>query len=136
MPANTTPIFPLVPVYRHVTITAATTDRSGATVANLQTLITGSVDGTKITQIGVKVQGTSVLGSVFIFIDPGGGQGLELFDEIQISSAITANETTPSFRAVNLYNDLQIASGSLVRVGQTLFSGATGSTVFCMAGNY
>jgi hypothetical protein len=135
MPANTTPVFPLTPIYRHAVVTGSTTDRSGATTGSLQTLITGSTDGTKITQIGVKVQGVSVASSVLVFIDPGGGQGLELFDEIQVT-AVTANDTTPSFRSVNLYNDFQIPSGSLVRVGQTLFSGPTGSTVFCMAGNY
>lgn len=135
MAANTTPIFPLVPIYKHVTVSASTSDRSGATIQNMPTLITASVDGTKITQIGVKVQGTSVAGSVLIFVDPGGGATLELFDEIQVS-AVSANDTTPSFRSVNLYNDLQIPSGSLIRVGQTLLSGTTGSTVFCMAGNY
>jgi hypothetical protein len=135
MPANTTPIFPLSPIYKHSVITALTTDRTGATVGNLQTLITGSTDGTKITQIGVKFQGTSVAGSILIFVSDQAGANLELFDEIQVT-AVTANDTTPSFRSVNLYNDFQIASGSQVRVGMTTISGATGSTVFCMAGNY
>jgi hypothetical protein len=135
MPANVTPIFPLTPIYRHAVITALTTDRTGATTTNLVTLITGSVDGTKITQIGVKHQGTSVAGSILVFIDPGGGQGLELFDELQVS-AVTAADTTPSFRTVNLYNDLQIPSGSLIRVGMTTISGTVAATVFCMAGNY
>lgn len=135
MPANVTPIFPLTPIYRHAVVTALTTDRSGATTTNLVTLITGSADGTKITQIGVKHQGTSVGGSILIFIDPGGGLGLELFDELQVTG-VTASDTVPSFRSVNLYNDLQIPSGSLVRVGMTTISGAVAATVFCMAGNY
>jgi hypothetical protein len=135
MPANTTPIFPLTPVYKQAVVTALTTDRTGATTVNLQTLVTGSVDGTKITQVGVKFQGTSVAGSILIFVTDQAGANLEIFDEIQVT-AVTANDTTPSFRSVNLYNDFQIPSGSLVRVGMTTISGAIPATVFCMAGNY
>jgi hypothetical protein len=135
MPANTTPIFPLTPVYKHVVITATTTDRTGATTTNLQTLITGSVDGTKITQIGVKYQGTSVVGSILIFVTDTAGLNLELIDEIQVF-AVTATDSVPSFRSVNLYNDFQIAAGSIVRVGMTTISGTIPSTVFCFAGNY
>jgi hypothetical protein len=135
MPANTTPIFPLTPVYKHVVVSGLTTDRTGGTTGNLQTLITGSTDGTKITQIGVKFQGTSVAGSILIFLTDQAGANLELIDEIQVT-AVTSNDTTPSFRSVNLYNDFQIASGSLVRVGMTTISGTVASTVFCFAGNY
>ena len=135
MPANTTPIFPLVPVYKQTILSALTTDRTGATTTNLQTLVSGSVNGTKITQVGVKFQGTSVAGSILIFVTDQAGANLELFDEIQVF-AVTATDTTPSFRSVNLYNDFQIPSGSLVRVGMTTISGVVPSTVFCMAGDY
>jgi hypothetical protein len=135
MPANTTPIFPLSPIYRHAVVTALTTDRTGATTTNLQTLITGAANGTKITQLGVKFQGTCVAGSILIFVTDTSGANLELFDEIQVT-AVTANDTTPSFRSVNLYNDFQIASGQLVRVGMTTISSTIAATVFCMAGDY
>jgi hypothetical protein len=135
MPANTTPIFPLTPVYKHAVVTALTTDRTGATTVNLQTLITGATNGTKITQLGVKFQGTTVAGSILIFVTDTSGANLELFDEIQVT-AVTANDTTPSFRSVNLYNDFQIASGQLVRVGMTTISSTIAATVFCMAGDY
>lgn len=135
MPANTTPIFPLNPIYKYTVLTGINTDRTGATTTNLQTLISGSVNGTKITQVGVKFQGTSVAGSILIFVTDQAGANLEIFDEIQVF-AITAADGTPSFRSVNLYNDFQIPSGSLVRVGMTTISGTVPATVFCMAGEY
>lgn len=133
MPANVTPIFPLSPIYRHAVVTATTTDRTGATTGNLVTLITGATNGTKITQIGVKYQDTNVAGSILIFITDTSGANLELFDEIAVT-AVTVSVSTPSFRSVNLYNDLQVASGQIVRVGMT--AGAVACTVFCMAGDY
>ena len=133
MPANVTPIFPLSPIYKHAVVTGTTTARSGATTANLVTLITGATNGTKITQIGVKYQDTNIAGSILIFITDTSGANLELFDEIAVT-AVTVSVSTPSFRSVNLYNDLQIASGQIVRVGMT--AGTAACTVFCMAGDY
>lgn len=135
MPANTTPIFPLTPIYKNSVVTAVTTDRTGATVANLQDLITGATNGTKITQIGVKFQGTSVAGTILIFVTDTNGANPELFDEVQVF-AVTATDTTPSFRSVNLYNDFQVPFGSVVKVGMTTISGTVAANVFCLAGDY
>ena len=48
--ANTSPIFALTPETAIVTVTAATTDRTGATTTNLSDLLTAATDGTKITK--------------------------------------------------------------------------------------
>jgi hypothetical protein len=133
VPANTTPIFPYKPIYKQVTVNTINNDRSGATTANLYTLITGSTEGTKITQIGVKFQGQCVSGSILVFIES--NSTLALFDEIPVSAA-SASDGVPSYRSVNLYNDFQIPTGSLVKVGMTAMYGPTGSTVYCMAGDY
>lgn len=133
MAANTAPIFPVKPIYKQVVVNTINNDRSGATTANLYTLITGSVNGTKITQIGVKFQGQSVSGSILIFVES--DSTLALFDEIAVTAA-SASEGLPSYRSVNLYNDFQIYTGSLVKVGMTTMYGPTGSTVYCMAGDY
>jgi hypothetical protein len=55
MATNTSPIFALIPETKIVTVTSATTDRTGATTTNLSELLTAATDGTKITQIGAKV---------------------------------------------------------------------------------
>lgn len=133
MPANTTPIFPIKPIYKQVVVNTINNDRSGVTTANLYTLITGSAEGTKITQIGVKFQGQSASGSILIFVES--DSVLALFDEISVTAA-SASDGLASFRSVNLYNDFQIYTGSLVKVGMTAMYGPTGSTVYCMAGDY
>lgn len=133
MPANTTPIFPSKPIYKQVVVNTSNNDRTGATTANLYTLITGSINGTKITQIGIKSQGQSASGSILIFVES--DSTLALFDEIAITAA-SASDGLPSFRSVNLYNDFQIFTGSLVKVGITAMFNSTGSTVYCMAGDY
>jgi len=54
MPANTKPIFALSPETRLAAITGTTTDKSGATTANIVDLVTATTDGTKVTQIKYK----------------------------------------------------------------------------------
>ena len=117
--ANTSPIFALVPETKIVTVTAATTDRTGATTTNLAELLTASTDGTKITQIGAKVAGTNTATAVLIFITDTAGANPKLFDEIALL-AITAGNTTTSQRAVTAYSDLQLKSVQKVLVGTTV----------------
>jgi hypothetical protein len=119
MPQNTNPIFILEPTTVLVTVTADTTDRSAAVTGETRVLVTAGVNGTKITQIGYKFQGTSSLGNILIFVSDNTGQNLRLFDEIQISS-VTPSLTTPSGRNVTIYDDFQIESGQIVVVGATV----------------
>ena len=95
--ANTSPIFALVPETSIVTVTAATTDRTGATTANLAELLTAATDGTKITQIGAKVGGDNTAHAVLIFITDTAGANPKLYDEIAME-AVTAGTTTTSQR--------------------------------------
>ena len=132
--ANTSPIFALVPETSIVTVTAATTDRTGATTANLSELLTASTDGTKITQIGAKVGGTNNTTSVLIFITDTGGSNPKLFDEIKLEG-ITASTTQPSFRNVTAYSDLQLKSGQKVLVGITV-AVTDGVNIFAIKGDY
>jgi hypothetical protein len=84
MPANTTPIFALTPQLDWARITATTTDKTGATPANLQTLVIAATNGTKVTQIGFKFVGTSTAGTLLIFISDTDGTTLRLFDELSM----------------------------------------------------
>jgi hypothetical protein len=134
MAANTSPIFALVPETKIVTVTTATTDRTGATTTNLVELLTAGTDGTKITQIGAKVAGTNTACLVLIFITDTAGANPKLFDEIALE-AIPASTTQASFRDVTAYSDLQLKSGQKVLVGITVAQ-AAGVNIFAIKGDY
>jgi hypothetical protein len=132
--ANTSPIFALVPETKIVTVTTATTDRTGATTTNLAELLTAGTDGTKITQIGAKVAGDNTGCLVLIFITDTAGANPKLYDEIGLE-AITASTTVTSQRAVTAYSDLQLKSGQKVLVGTTVAQ-AAGVNIFAIKGDY
>jgi hypothetical protein len=132
--ANTSPIFALVPETKIVTVTAATTDRTGATTTNLVELLTAATDGTKITQIGAKVAGDNTACLVLIFITDTAGANPKLYDEIGLE-AITASTTVTSQRAVTAYSDLQLKSGQKVLVGITVAQ-TDGVNIFAIKGDY
>jgi hypothetical protein len=134
MAANTSPIFALVPETKIVTVTDATTDRTGATTTNLVELLTAGSDGTKITQIGAKVAGDNTACLVLIFITDTAGANPKLYDEIFLL-AITASTTQASFRDVTAYSDLQLKSGQKVLVGITVAQ-ADGVNIFAIKGDY
>jgi hypothetical protein len=132
--ANTNPIFALTPDVPIVTVTAATTDRTGATTTNLVNLLTATSSGTKITQIGAKVAGNNAATLVLIFITDTAGANPKLFDEIALP-AVTAGNTTTSQRQVNVYSDLQLKAGQVVKVGATVISGGN-INIFAVKGDY
>jgi len=132
--ANTSPIFALTPETSIVTVTAATTDRTGATTANLSELLTAATDGTKITQIGAKVAGTNTACLVLIFITNTSGTSPKLYDEIALEP-ITASTTVTSERQVTAYSDLQLKSGQKVLVGITVAQ-TDGVNIFAIKGDY
>jgi hypothetical protein len=132
--ANTSPIFALVPETKIVTVTAATTDRTGATPANLAELLVAGTDGTKITQIGAKVAGTNTACLVLIFITDTAGANPKLFDEFLLAP-ITASTTLASSRLVIPYSDLQLKSGQKVLVGTTVAQ-SDGVNIFAIKGDY
>lgn len=132
--ANTKPIFPLTPETAMVTVSAATTDRTGATTANLVDLLTAGTNGTKVTQIGAKVAGDNVGTVVLIFITDTNGSNPKLFDEIKLEG-VTASTTQPSFRDVTAYSDLQLKSGQKVLIGITV-AVTDGVNVFAIKGDY
>jgi len=132
--ANTSPIFALTPETAIVTVTAATTDRTGATTTNLSELLTASTDGTKITQIGAKVGGDNTACLVLIFITDTAGANPKLYDEIAME-AVTASTTVTSQRQVTAYSDLQLKSGQKVLVGITVAQ-TDGVNIFAIKGDY
>ena len=134
MAANTSPIFALVPETKIVTVTTATTDRTGATTTNLAELLTAGTDGTKITQIGAKVAGTNTACLVLIFITDTAGANPKLYDELALL-AVTPSTSLASARISIPYSDLQLKSGQKVLVGITVAQ-ADGVNIFAIKGDY
>ena len=132
--ANVKPIFPLTPEMAIVTVSAATTDRTGATTANLVDLLEATTSGTKVTQIGAKVAGSNSATIVLVFITDTNGLNPKLFDEIGLSSE-TATTTVSSQRQVNTYGDLQLKSGQKIQVGITE-AVADGVKIFASKGDF
>jgi hypothetical protein len=121
MSANTDPLFPITPKKAYAELTGTTTDRTGATTTNMKTIVTAGSNGTKVSEVTVKVEGTSVAAQLLIFITDTSGNNPRLYDEITIS-AVTASNTVGSARASNSYSDLELASGQLIQVGITALS--------------
>ncbi|CAB4147267.1 hypothetical protein UFOVP518_19 [uncultured Caudovirales phage] len=130
-----TPPFPQKMKLAQVTITAVTTDKTGATTTNIKDLYTATTDGTKVTQIGFKMQGTSVAGLFLIWITETDGTTYHLFDEIVIAAA-TSSTTVATSRIVNSYSDLQLASGQKIKVGFTTISGSINCDAFCQIADF
>lgn len=133
MPQNTNPIFIQNPTTVLVTVTGATTDRTATVTGATRTLVTSGSNGTKITQIGYKCQGTSSAATILIFVSDTNGQNLRLFDEITVT-AVSPTLTSPSGRNVTIYDDFQIESGQIVVVGATVVS--TNINIFASKADY
>ena len=133
MAANTAPLFALTPQVPAVTITGTTTDKSGATTANIKILYTAATNGTKVSQIGYKFLGTSTAGILLIWITDTSGLNPILFDEI-LYGAVTSSNTVATARIVNSYTDLELKSGQQIWVGCTTVN--TNVYVFAQIGDF
>lgn len=118
MAANIAPIFALKPETKLALITAATTDKSGATPANMVDLVTAATDGTKITWIKFKHVGTSTGGLYLIWITDTSGANPRLYAELTIAS-VTPSSTVSTNENVVFMPDLQLKSGQKIVVGAT-----------------
>ncbi len=128
MAQNINPVFALKPFVATNKITATTTDKSGATTTNIKTLLTAATDGTKVTQLIFKFEGTSTAGTILIWLTDTGGANPVLFDEV-LTTAVTSSTTAITQRLVATYADLQLKSGQQVWVGATVVN----TNIHCQA---
>lgn len=120
MAANTSPIFALKPETKvNCIITGTTTDKSGATTANIKDLLTAATDGTKVTWIKFKHAGNSTAGIFLVWITDTAGANPTLFYE-QTYTAITSSATVTTAEGTILFNDLQLKSGQKIQVAATV----------------
>jgi len=133
MAANTQPIFPLTPVIGVGTLVSATPITSNANITGttgLVQLTATSTNGTRIDNITVRAQGTSVASTVYIWIY--NGTTSYLFDMIDIS-AITASTTVDSAYVSRAYTSLTLPPTYQVYISQTV---QTNVNVFAFGGTY
>lgn len=131
MAANINPIFTLTPVIGVVNISTANTNRDGT--GTLGTVITGSTNGTRISQIVIKALGATTAGIVRLFID--NGVSVHLWKEISIS-AISASDTVIAFSAsIDLTGEyaLILPNNYILKAGTEK---AESFAVFAEGGNY
>ncbi len=120
MAAGTSPIFAQVPEVRtaRLAASATTTDKSGDTTTNITTLVTGDTDGTKVTWVKFKFEGTSTAGIAMIFLTDTADADNYLYAETTYS-AITSSTTVATAEATFTFNDLQLKSGQKLKVAVT-----------------
>ena len=133
MAANTKPIFALSPETRLAAITGTTTDKSGATTANIVDLVTASTDGTKVTQIKYKHVGNSTAGIFLVWVTDTAGANPRLLSE-STYAAITSSATVATAEGTLIFNDLQLKSGQKIQVGAT--TATTNIHVTAQIGNF
>lgn len=133
MAANTKPVFALEPETRLATITGTTTDKSGATTANIVDLVTATTDGTKVTQIVYKHVGNSGAGILLVWVTDTSGANPHLLAE-STYAAVTSSATVATAGGTLIFNDLQLRSGQKIQVGATVVT--TNIHVTASIGNF
>lgn len=133
MAANTSPIFPLTPIVASGSLVSATPITTGTNitgVTGLTALVPVSTNGTRVDNITVRAQGTTVASTVYIWIND--GTTSRLFDMIDIA-AITATTVVDSAYVSRGYTNLTLPPTYTVYISQTV---ATNVNVFAFGGTY
>jgi hypothetical protein len=115
---NTKPVFALTPETKTALITGTTTDKSGATTANMVDLLTAATNGTKVTQIKFKHVGNSTAGLFLVWVTDTAGANPRLLSEAAYG-AVTSSATVATAEFTFFYPDLQLKSGQKIVVGAT-----------------
>jgi len=133
MAANTSPIFPGAPVVGIGTLVSATPVTSGANITGttgLTQLTATSTNGTRVDNITVRAQGTTVASTVYIWVY--NGTTSYLLDMIDIA-AVTSTTVVDSAYVSRGYTNLTLPPTYQVYVSQTV---ATNVNVFAFGGTY
>jgi hypothetical protein len=117
VPANTTPIFTLVPIIGRARISTANASRDGT--GTLGTIVTGATDGTRIDRIIITATVSTTAGMIRLFIND--GTNIRAFREVPVT-VITVGASTPAFTATIISPDTQapllvLPSGYILAAG-------------------
>ena len=91
-------------------LSAATTDRTGATTTNIVDILTGVAAGTEVTEVIVKADNDPADSIILIFIH--NGTDYRLYDEIDIGNPSAPSASTPAYQEIRYYTGLFLPSAS------------------------
>lgn len=100
MPANTSPIFTVIPICPAATVSTANTNRDGT--GTIVDVVTGDTDGTRIDSVVIQATTTTVAGMIRLYV--WNTSAHNLFYE-QTVTAITPTASVAAFRAEVSRND-------------------------------
>ena len=139
MPANTSPIFTLVPNVGFARLAAANTARDGS--GTLATVFTATTDGSLLNKItftsAQAAAAASSLRVMRIFITDTSGANPRLRGEILLPAVTASNTAIGATATFTFVDGLILRSGQLVQVSQSVYAGVQDQTD-CIAegGNY
>lgn len=126
MTANINPIFTLTPNTGKCLVDAANTESDGT--GDLVTLFTAGANGSKVDYIRcINAQSSVAVSSAMVarfFVTDTGGINPILLEESAIPAATRAAGVVGSTVTVSLGNGLNLASGQLIKVCQSVYAGA------------
>lgn len=91
-------------------LSAATTDRTGATTTNIVDILVGAAAGTEITEIRIQADGDPADSCVLLFLH--NGTNYKLYDDIDIGNPTTASTTTAGYQQTLFYTGLFLPNAS------------------------
>lgn len=98
---------------------SATADTSYTAPTNITTIVTAGTSGSKIDEIVFMGDGSTVAGTVNVFLFD--GSNYHIYDSVGVV-AVTAGAQAPPWRMVKTYANLLIANGWSLRVTSTVAS--------------
>ena len=116
--ANIDALFPYTPFVAQARITGTTTDKTGATAANIKTLYTAEAYGDKISWVKFKHVGTSTTGLFLIWITDTAGANPRLYGEAPFTGA-SSSITVATVEYIFSFDDLELNTGQQIWVACT-----------------
>lgn len=91
-------------------LSAATTDKTGATTTNIIDILTGVAAGTEVAEITVKADGDPADCIVLVFVH--NGTDYRLYDEFDIGNPAAGSNTVGTYQETRQYSNLFLPSAS------------------------
>ena len=107
---SSSPAFAVTPRAGRAVLSAATTDWTGATTANIVDILTGVAAGTKIEEVVVQADGNPADSIVILFLH--NGTDYRPFDYFDLSDPAASSTTVAGYRVNKEYDNLVLPSGS------------------------
>lgn len=115
-------------------LSAATTDRTGATTTNIIDILTGVAAGTEITEIKVQADGDPADSMILIFVH--NGTDYRLYEVFDIGDPAAASNTVAPYAETRYYTGLFLPTASWkIAAAITVVPTAGSVNVWCSGGD-